>query len=65
MIGAIFARDTGVAQVRRAGRHDLILAISERLNLERAGVKTADLPARVVWFKDRVLPKAVLEVLGE
>ena len=53
------------AQVRRAARHDLILAISERLNLERAGVKTADLPARVVWFKDRVLPKAVLEVLGE
>jgi predicted nuclease of restriction endonuclease-like RecB superfamily len=53
------------AQVRRAGRHDLILAISERLNLERAGVKTADLPARVVWFKDRVLPKAVLEVLGD
>jgi predicted nuclease of restriction endonuclease-like RecB superfamily len=30
------------AQVRRAGRHDLILAISERLNLERAG---PDLPA--------------------
>jgi predicted nuclease of restriction endonuclease-like RecB superfamily len=53
------------AQVRRAGRHDLILAISERLNLERAGVKAADLPARVVWFKDWVLPKAVLEVLGE
>jgi hypothetical protein len=26
---------------------------------------TADLPARVVWFKDKVLPKAVLEVLGE
>ena len=53
------------AQVRRAGRQDLILAISERLNLERAGVKTDDLPARVVWFKDRVLPKAVLEILGE
>jgi predicted nuclease of restriction endonuclease-like RecB superfamily len=53
------------AQVRRAGRQDLILAISERLNLERAGVKTDDLPARVVWFKDKVLPKAVLEVLGE
>lgn len=53
------------AQVRRAGRHDLILAISERLNLERAGVTTNDLPARVVWFKDRVLPRVVLEVLGE
>jgi predicted nuclease of restriction endonuclease-like RecB superfamily len=51
------------AQVRRAARHDLILAISERLNLERAGVKLHDLPARVVWFKDRLLPKAVLEVL--
>ncbi len=51
------------AQVRRAARDDLILAISERLNLERAGVKLQNLPARVVWFKDRVLPKAVLDVL--
>ena len=48
------------AQVRRAGREDIILAVSERLNLERAGVRRSDLPARVVWFKDRVLPKAVL-----
>lgn len=52
-----------MCQVRRAGRQDFILAISERLNLERAGVKTDDLPARVVWFKDKVLPKTVLEVL--
>ena len=52
------------AQVRRAGRDDLILVVSERLNLERAGVRCSDLPARVVWFKDRVLPKAVLDVLG-
>jgi uncharacterized protein len=51
------------AQVRRAGREDVILAVSERLNLERAGVKRADLPARVVWFKERVLPQAVLAVL--
>jgi uncharacterized protein len=51
------------AQVRRAGRQDLIVAVSERLNLERAGVKRQDIPARVVWFKDRVLPKAVLDVL--
>ncbi|HEX2276626.1 MAG TPA: DUF790 family protein, partial [Candidatus Tectomicrobia bacterium] len=53
------------AQVRRAAREDIILAVSERLNLERAGVKREDIPARVVWFKDRVLPKAVLDVLGE
>jgi predicted nuclease of restriction endonuclease-like RecB superfamily len=51
------------AQVRRAGRQDLIVAVSERLNLERAGVKRQDIPTRVVWFKDRVLPKAVLDVL--
>jgi len=51
------------AQVRWAGREDLIVAVSERLNLERAGVQHADLPARVVWFKDRVLPQAVLAVL--
>jgi uncharacterized protein len=51
------------AQVRRAGREDVILAVSERLNLERAGVRRSDLPARVVWFKDLLLPKAVLDVL--
>jgi predicted nuclease of restriction endonuclease-like RecB superfamily len=51
------------AQVRRAGRQDLILAVSERLNLERAGVKRQDIPARVVWFKDRVLPQGVLDAL--
>jgi uncharacterized protein len=51
------------AQVRRAGRQDLIVAVSERLNLERAGVRREDLPARVVWFKERVLAQAVLAVL--
>jgi uncharacterized protein len=51
------------AQVRRAGREDVLLAVSERLNLERAGVKRHDIPARVVWFKDRLLPQAVLSVL--
>jgi len=49
--------------VRRAGRDDLILAISERLNLEKAGVKLNDVPARIVWFKDKLLPKAVLAVM--
>ncbi len=50
-------------QVRQAARDDLVLAVSERLNLDKAGVDLRDLPARVVWFKDRVQPKAVLEVL--
>jgi hypothetical protein len=51
------------AQVRRSECDNLILAISERLNLEKAGVKVKDVPAKIVWFKDKLSPKAVLEVL--
>ena len=51
------------SQVRRANCDNLILAISERLNLEKAGVKVTDVPARIVWFKDKLLPKAVLAVI--
>lgn len=51
------------AQVRRAQSDNLILAISERLNLEKAGVKMNDVPAQIIWFKDKLLPKAVLAVI--
>jgi hypothetical protein len=51
-------------QVRRAQSDNLILAISERLNLEKAGVKMNDVPARIVWFKDKLLPKDVLKVMN-
>jgi len=51
------------SQVRQSNRDDLVLAISERLNLEKAGVDFRDTPARLVWFKDQLSPKAVLEVL--
>lgn len=51
------------SQVRQSHRDDLILAISERLNLEKAGVDFRDTPARLVWFKDQLTPKAVLAVL--
>lgn len=51
------------AQVRRAECDNLIIAISERLNLEKAGVKVANVPAKVIWFKEKLSPKAVLEVL--
>ncbi len=51
------------SQVRQAGRDDLILAISERLNLEKAGVKLYNTPARIVWFRDKLSPKAVLDVI--
>jgi uncharacterized protein len=51
------------SQVRQSERDNLILAISERLNLEKAGVKVSDVPAQVIWFKDKLSPKAVLTVL--
>ena len=51
------------SQVQQSGRDNLILAISERLNLEKAGVKVGQTPARIVWFKDKLSPKAVLSAL--
>jgi len=50
-------------QVRRSGLDNLILAISERLNLDKAGVRLDNVPARTIWFKDKLSPKAVLAVL--
>lgn len=50
-------------QVRESGCENLILAVSERLNLEKAGVDTRNTPAKIVWFKDKLQPKAVLKAL--
>jgi predicted nuclease of restriction endonuclease-like RecB superfamily len=35
------------------------------LNLDKAGVKLQDVPARIVWFKDKLLPKSILGVIEE
>lgn len=51
------------AQVSKSQCNNLILAISERLNLEKAGVKIENVDAKIIWFKDKLLPKAVLELL--
>jgi uncharacterized protein len=51
--------------VRKSGRDDLILAVSERLNLEKAGIKISETPAQIIWFKDQLLPKAVLALLPD
>ena len=53
------------AQVRKAEKDNLILAISERLNLDKAKVDFTDLPVKIVWFKDKLSPKAVLQILGD
>ena len=50
-------------QVRNGDTDNLILAVSERLNLEKAGVKFTDLPNQLIWFKNKLNPKAVLELL--
>jgi predicted nuclease of restriction endonuclease-like RecB superfamily len=51
------------AQVQKVDCDRLILGISERLNLEKAGVRVQDIPVPVVWFKTQLSPAAVLEVL--
>ncbi|MBZ8182542.1 DUF790 family protein [Oscillatoria salina] len=51
------------SQVRKSARDNLILAVSERLNLEKAGVKINEVPAKIVWFKNKLLPKSVLEII--
>jgi uncharacterized protein len=51
------------AQVHKSGCKNLILAISARLNLDKAGLNANDLPCEVIWFKDKLLPKSVLEII--
>ncbi|GHF36944.1 hypothetical protein HNQ07_001259 [Deinococcus metalli] len=48
--------------LRKSGRQDVIVCVSERLNLERAGVNPSDFGERVVWFKGVLHPRDVLAV---
>jgi predicted nuclease of restriction endonuclease-like RecB superfamily len=50
-------------QVAKSGRGDLILAVSERLNLGGAGIDISKTRAKVVWFKGKIEPKDVLAVV--
>ena len=52
-------------QIHSGDTDNLILAVSERLNLDKAGVKFTDLPNKLIWFKNKLQPKAVLEVLAK
>ena len=51
-------------QVEKSGRDDLVLAVSERLNLEGAGVDVSKTRAKVIWFKGKIEPKDVLEIIA-
>jgi uncharacterized protein len=46
--------------LRKSGRTDVIVAVSERLNLEKAGVRLADFGERVIVFKGVLDPRTVL-----
>ncbi|TDE85042.1 DUF790 family protein [Deinococcus sp. S9] len=48
--------------LRKTGRRDVIVCVSERLNLEKAGVDPSDFGDRVVWFKGVLNPKDVIAV---
>ena len=50
-------------QVKKAERDDLILAISQKLNLEKVGIDANQLPVKVVWFKNKLQPKQILDVI--
>lgn len=51
------------SQVRQGSDRPLLLAVSERLNLAKAGVDAKDVPVPIVWFKDKVQPSAILAAL--
>ncbi|MCA9836523.1 MAG: DUF790 family protein [Trueperaceae bacterium] len=51
------------AQVARSGINNLILAVSQKLNLEKAGVKVENVLAKVIWFKEKIIPKDVLALI--
>lgn len=53
------------AQIQKANCQNLILAISERLNLEKAGVNVKNVPAKILWFKDKLQPKPLLTLLED
>ncbi|MCM1984132.1 DUF790 family protein [Lyngbya confervoides] len=49
------------AQVQKANRTDLILAVSDRLNLEKAGVNWKQVNVPIVWFKQKLSPRQILD----
>ena len=48
--------------LKKSKRQDVIVCVSERLNLEKAGVNPSSFGDRIVWFKGILAPKDVLEV---
>ncbi|AZI45241.1 DUF790 family protein (plasmid) [Deinococcus psychrotolerans] len=49
-------------RLKKSGRMDIIVAVSERLNLEKAGIKLDAFGEQVISFKGVLDPKRVLEL---
>lgn len=50
-------------QVEHAHRDDLILAVSDKLNLENAGVELPASKVKIIRYRDKLSAKAVLEAI--
>lgn len=50
-------------QIRQAQIPNLIVAVSERLNLTKAGVDPRGITSPIIWFKERINPQSVLEII--
>ncbi len=51
------------SKIRRADYPNLIIAVSERLNLQKAGVNFKELPNHLIWFKQKLAAREVLKIL--
>ncbi|NJN23139.1 MAG: DUF790 family protein [Acaryochloridaceae cyanobacterium RL_2_7] len=53
------------AQIRKANRNDILLAVSSRLNLEKAGIKEEEIQSPIIWFKQKLTAKLVLQQIED
>jgi uncharacterized protein len=49
-------------KLRRSNRRDIVIAVSQKLNIGESGANLEGLEDQIVWFKGALDPKAVLEV---
>jgi uncharacterized protein len=49
-------------KLRRSNRRDIVIAVSQKLNIGESGANLDGLEDQIVWFKGGLDPKTVLEV---
>jgi uncharacterized protein len=48
-------------KLRRSNRRDIVIAVSQKLNIGESGANLDGLEDQIVWFKGALDPKVVLE----